>query len=288
LQRRHPPVTKGTIMSTIIEDFSPTASIAASEANMCASWADVGCPLPGELYDGPDMQRIVSGLPSPLFNAVYRARLAPDTVDEQIEAAIAPFKARGLDAFWWLTASSQPADLGARLEAHGLTFRGTTPDMVANLREIPPTAMPAGVVIEEVRTPERLLDANRVLMTSFHMGDEITIRLTERMAEVGFGGDAPWHVYLALRDGQPLATAALFLSHGMAGISNVGTLPEAQRQGLGAAVTRVAMVAGREHGYQVACLWSSKVGESVYRRLGFVEQHQNGMYLWPGSVNAGA
>src|SRR5207248_233597 len=101
-------------------------------ASMCASWADVGCPLPGELYDGPDMQRIVSGLPAPLFNAIYRARFAPETVDEQIEAAIAPFKARGLAALWWLTASSQPADLGARLEAHGLTYLGTTPDMVAD------------------------------------------------------------------------------------------------------------------------------------------------------------
>jgi len=70
-------------MTAVLTDMSAVATLAASESNLCAAWSDIGCALPGELYNGSDMFRILSGLPSPFWNAVYRPRFSPETVDEQ-------------------------------------------------------------------------------------------------------------------------------------------------------------------------------------------------------------
>lgn len=268
-------------MSAIIEETSPTVVLPASEANLCDAWAVFGCSLPDGFHDGADMQRIISGLPSAFWNSVYRARFAPNTVDEQIEATLAPYKERNLDMFWWLTSSSQPANLGERLEAHGLTRVGALVDMAADLRNLPGTVpTPSALVIEEVRTRKQLLAANRVLMAGFALPDEIALAMTERMTDVGYGDDRPWHLYLALLDGKPVATATLFLKYGVAGIYNVATVPEAQRQGIGAAVTLAAMHAGRARGYRVAVLHATDMGLPVYGRLGFEEKSQIGLYFW--------
>src|SRR5207244_2572180 len=130
----------------ILDTTSPAAVLAASEANLCDAWALFGCPLPDGFYDGPDLQRVISGLPSAFWNSVYRARFARDTVDAQIEAALAPYRQRNLDMFWWLTSSSQPAELGERLEAHGLNRVGALVDMAADLRSVPDAVpMPPGL-----------------------------------------------------------------------------------------------------------------------------------------------
>jgi ribosomal protein S18 acetylase RimI-like enzyme len=75
--------------------------------------------------------------------------------------------------------------------------------------------------------------------------------------------------YLALLDGQPVATSQLLLPAGVAGIYNVTCLPEARGQGIGAAVTLAPLVEARRRGYGVAVLQASDLGYSVYRRLGF-------------------
>src|ERR1700674_445382 len=138
-------------MTAILNDLSPVATLAASEANLCAAWSDIGCPLPGELYHGPDMFRFRSGLPSPFWNAVYRPRFSPETADEQIDTPLKYFGEHGQAMFWWLTSSFRPTDLGARLEARGLSRELTLLDMAADLAKIPESSpLPAVCKIVEV------------------------------------------------------------------------------------------------------------------------------------------
>lgn len=59
-------------------------------------------------------------------NRVLSAQLAPDDIDARIEATLTHFRSRRLPMSWRIGPSSQPADLGKHLMAHGLTYTGDT------------------------------------------------------------------------------------------------------------------------------------------------------------------
>ena len=71
-------------------------------------------------------------------------------------------------------------------------------------------------------------------------------------------------------DGQVVSTGmSVQTSATVVGLYAIGTLPEHQRQGHGAAVTWALMHAAREQGAEVAYLQASDEGAPVYERLGF-------------------
>jgi GNAT superfamily N-acetyltransferase len=68
---------------------------------------------------------------------------------------------------------------------------------------------------------------------------------------------------------------------GTAGIYFVMTIPEARRQGIGAAITLKALQEARELGFQTGVLGASSMGHSVYKSIGFKEYCRIGIYEWP-------
>jgi predicted acetyltransferase len=72
----------------------------------------------------------------------------------------------------------------------------------------------------------------------------------------------------------------LFLSAGVAEIYNVTCLPEARRQGIGAAITQAPLLDACAIGYRIAILQASEAGAKVYRRLGFQDFGGLSVYLW--------
>ena len=77
--------------------------------------------------------------------------------------------------------------------------------------------------------------------------------------------------FVALADGTPSAAAMTIVTHGVAGIYWVGTVPEARGRGLAELCTRAAGNAGFDLGARIASLQASVMGEPVYRRMGYVE-----------------
>src|SRR5262249_17737546 len=75
--------------------------------------------------------------------------------------------------------------------------------------------------------------------------------------------------FLAYRDGEPVAGAILYLSHEVAGVGWVGTVPESCGRGYGAAVTASVVAEGRRRGARFTNLQASPLGAPVYRRMGF-------------------
>jgi len=76
-------------------------------------------------------------------------------------------------------------------------------------------------------------------------------------------------VFVGYVDGSPVASSAIFLNNGVAGIYNVATVDGHRRRGLGEAMTWHAARRGREMGCRFGGLLSSDMGLPVYERMGF-------------------
>jgi GNAT superfamily N-acetyltransferase len=75
--------------------------------------------------------------------------------------------------------------------------------------------------------------------------------------------------YLAWLGPTPVATTSLVLSGPMAGIWNVGTLPEHRRQGVAAELMHHAVSEALDFGYPSSMLLASFAGLPLYERLGY-------------------
>lgn len=95
-------------------------------------------------------------------------------------------------------------------------------------------------------------------------------------------GKTPWRVYVGYLDGKPVATNMLFNGGGVASVYAVATLPSAQGQGIGAAITLKPLLEARDRdGYKYAVLFSTEMGVKVYERIGFrMTDVRINRYLW--------
>lgn len=265
-------------MSTILYDLSPTAIIPAIEANLAISWRLLG-QLPGAvLHDTPELLWVSTNIPYPPFNGVVYTALETKTADAAIAAVLEHFTQRHTPMLWLVTPSARPADLERRLVAFGLVHRGDDPGMAINLETLPHNLpIPPGFTIEQVNDTASLRS-----WCSFTDQVDVAEALFAWGNAIGFSPDRPLYHYLGRLHDRPIATASLVFGGGVAGLYNVMTVPELQRQGIGALMTVTALQAARMRGYRLGVLQSSKMGLALYHRLGFQEYCSIGIYLWPG------
>ena len=80
---------------------------------------------------------------------------------------------------------------------------------------------------------------------------------------------AAFHLLLAARDGETVATALAFDAGGDCGIYNVSTLEPVRRRGLGTALTALLAHDALARGCRTATLQSTAMAERVYTAVGF-------------------
>src|SRR5262249_1148933 len=174
-------------MSEILQELSTPALVRAIEANLFAAWASFGHWPQVELYDGPDLMRVITGVPFPWCNGVFRAQLPPQETDATIAATLTHFKARHLPLIWWTGPSTRPTDLGERLQAHGLPQAEEAPGMAGNLGAWPgegPT--PAGLTIEPVGEVQTLRRWLRPFALGFEFPDVAATAFFDCYVSLGF------------------------------------------------------------------------------------------------------
>jgi GNAT superfamily N-acetyltransferase len=255
-----------------MDDAALSPTIAAVDANTLAAFARWGRLLGAQVHADADVTWFATGLPFQAANVVISARLGEAGADERIDDILRAYRAGGAPMAWLVGPSSRPASLVPLLEEHGLTLDDESPGMAIDLRAGALDApAPGDVRIREVLDGEDLVRWIGAMVAGSRLPETIHELLLGLYARLGYGRQDDVRYYLASRDGRAVATALLFLGGGAAGVYCVATVPEARRQGIGAAMTLAALRAARELGYGIGVLQSSAMGHDVYRRLGFQE-----------------
>lgn len=242
--------------------------------------------LPGaEIQEQAQLSRHSAPPFNPMFKGVWQSRLADHEADEAIGESTAWLKERGAPfAFWWVDPRATPADLGARLQAHGFApWEEHAPGMAADLTTLNYDLMarvPDGYTQERVTDERGLRDFTEAFVNGFEVPEWAGQAWVDATQAFGIE-QAPWRCYVGRLNGTPVASTMLFNGAGVASVFGVATTPNARGKGIGAAITLIAYAEARQAGYRHGVLFGTELGVPVYRRIGFRKVGTTiSRYLW--------
>ncbi len=220
----------------------------------------------------------------PGSNFVYLARLPEPEADERINAVIAFHRERGIGFNWMVGPLDTPADLGERLERHGLLYAGSESVMVR--RGLDDLEIPVNpeltIEIVDCHDPVKFSQAVRIITTCFHMPAE-DVESWQKMWLDEFTHPIPGReelIYNALLDDKPIANARLILQGGLAYLGGAGTLPEYRGHKVYSTLLRKRLEDARTRGYEIAMIEAGPMSRRVVARYGFKEYGKKRIYGW--------
>jgi GNAT superfamily N-acetyltransferase len=224
---------------------------------------------------------VCPSVPIPPFNAVWALEDPANDAISGLAQAMAEVEELGLPFGVVLRTNKAP---GLEAEAHrlGLTAVERMPAMVMGTDELRDRGS-RGLEIVRVR---HISDLDRTLSV-MAAGFEAPAAVLQAICKPAIAEAPGVFIYLATVDGEPVSTATSWLGDGGVGIFNVATPPSLRGRGYGAAVTAWAVEEGFAAGAELAWLQSSRLGEPVYRRMGFrqVDTHLLLTRPTPGASN---
>jgi GNAT superfamily N-acetyltransferase len=257
-------------MALLVDDMASGELLPALDANMVAFWTPYGRGAGCTLHATPGAVWFYTGVQHPLFNGVIRATLGPDEVEITRDALQAHIKERGAPALWWVGPQSKPDNLRTRLESLGLQPAGEAPGMAVDLASLPDDLSAiSGFVVERVEGAAKQAQWARIAAIGTEALDIAASALERIEATLADPQYRAQRRYVGVLDGVPVATSALVLEHGVAGIYAVATLPAARNKGIGRAMTLSPLLEARRLGYRVGILQASSMGHPIYKKTGF-------------------
>jgi ribosomal protein S18 acetylase RimI-like enzyme len=223
----------------------------------------------GVVLDEDGLLLFASPHPLPvLANGVMRTGDVPPEAVLARARAFFDARARGFSVF---VRAHADADLRAACEAERLHLNGESPGMVVDGRLPEGPGPGAGVTVEEVASAAGVRDFAQVMAeayATYGMPPDVAPAVLPHLGVLR----AP-HIgsVLVRSDGVPAAGAMVIVTHGVAGVYWVGTVPAARGRGLAELATRRATNLGFDRGARLGALQASVMGEPVYRRMGWVE-----------------
>lgn len=230
-------------------------------------------------HQGEDVNWSSTG--GPVLNRIFGARLRSGEIDDRIEELAQNFRLTKTPVTWLTGPSTQPSNLGQRLQKHGFTFRGSWAGMGLDLDRLNQSiSTPPRLTIKEVTDTETLDLWVQVACSGFQFPGSISRAYRKLLSGLHLDSDNRWRQYLGLVDGEPVATCTLFTGAGVAGIYWTATVADSRRHGVATALVHHLLRQAQYEGYRTAVLHSTQMGLPLYQRLGFEEYCKIGIYTW--------
>jgi len=238
------------------------------EEALVGHWSHFGRWPKGALVEDRGTLRYETPIAHLPYNGVVRTQIDGDA-DAVIADVAAAFGARPF--LWWVTPSSAPPDLGARLEAHGLSLVERVTGMALDLDAWVPEEPSPGASYVEVLDDDGLRAYGDLIVSYWELPED-TRGLAEEVNAFWGPGRIAAHRILAYVDGRPVGKGLLSLEapEGVAAIYGMSVRPEARGRGIAAGMTTTLLRRAQELGVRRAVLHSSAMAVGVYERAGFV------------------
>src|SRR3954447_22244214 len=236
-----------------------------------------------EVVDDESSLRVATGVPSPLFNPVLRATVAPEDVKDLVDEAREWYRRRRLPWSGYVGPASGPGQIAPELERRGFAKVNEPPGMAAELTGVEELDPGVPLVVERVSDRSGVDAWFTVFAPAFELSRAASSAFRDLILAGGLDDSAPMRNYTGYVGGEPVATGSLVPAAGVGGIYNIATRANRRGRGIGRAMTWALMREAAAMGYRVAILWSTAAGLPVYRRLGFQERVRVPTYLGPGS-----
>lgn len=202
------------------------------------------------------------GVPIPLFNQVF---VLEQPSEEDLAGATSWI--RGRDVPHWITVAGPHVEAVAGMaDAVGLARSdGAMPGMaLASLAGLSPVS-PSQLEVRPVTHADQLEAFAVVTADAFGPPLEEARRLDPpSMLEDDRMG---W--FVGFVDSEPAACGQLLRTRDVAGVYAIGVRERFRRRGIGEAITRAVLIAGRKQGCELGVLQASPMGTPVYERMGF-------------------
>ena len=256
----------GTPVSGFLDTATPAQLLRAVASNHRTWFARIARVAGGEMRHDTGVVWIHTPGPNGEVTIPF-PRLDVRKAGEQLDAAVR--RCHGLDRLrhvscWSLRERTSPPDLGVRLAARGFEWGWRPHWMALDLQQVgenPP--LPSGLRVALV-PHEAVWDVQ-----DLPYYDRETARRLHALAQVR--PRRVWH-FAAWMGERPVGQSVLHLTTGrlgVAGIFNVGVVPDSRGRGVATAVMNAALRFARELGCRYALLNSTEMGEVLYRSLGF-------------------
>jgi ribosomal protein S18 acetylase RimI-like enzyme len=267
-------------MQDILGDLTADDFPAAFEKNMVAFWSPYGRANDCYLHNDNNLVWLYTGIPFPLFNGVVFANTSEAEVHAVREKLAEKIKIQGAPALWWISPWTLPNNISTLLEQNGLTPAGEVPGMVMELSLLPREPEPIEhFSLRKVNSPELQALWAQIAATGTGFSEEAIEQMIKVESTITDPQYQSQQRYIGYLEDVPVATSALVLDAGVAGIYAVATLPEARQKGIGRMMTMMPLLEAREMGYRLGVLQSSSAGYSVYQKLGFQALWKYSLYL---------
>lgn len=219
--------------------------------------------------------RVVTGEPSPFGNLAVITDETDLVLSKQIAALLAGVPAPSVITF----SNHPPATVAKELGNFGFADVGGMPAMAADIDSLATVSLADEFDWILVKS-----EASAKLWTeAFAVGYGIPYAVAVLFSPIRNGTYDPSDEHIQFwaisHNGKIVATSALLMAEGLAGLYCVSTLPDYRRKGLGGYATAQALREAKKTGYQVGVLQSSTEGHSLYNQLGFRDVGKVEMYL---------
>lgn len=257
---------------TILIDASAAALHEATEANY-AEFFTLYMQVPHiQQRHECGITRLTSRNPADYLNTVLRTQAENGIAATCIHEIMTDYKTRRTSVRWHVWPSSQPSNLTDLLDGEGLRCTRDIPCMALELSKIAPLELSVSDL--EI---EQIADLGMLYDEMYSVSYDLFFCLAY---EMGLRSTSPVLHFVARRNGEPAATASVYLGAGVAGLYDVVTMPHMREKGIGTAICTAALQKARDMGYQYAVLQSSHLGYRIYQRLGFEEIGRLLHYNW--------